>query len=275
MPLFHIFLLAIVQGITEFFPISSSGHLILTHAWLEGGESGAWKEDLIMDLAVHVGTLAAVLIYFRRDVAAMLAGLFHLARGRRGKDSSRLFLFVLVASLPVLAVGYLLHLWQPPWLRTVEVTAWCTLVYGVLLWWADRKFPATRTVEAMTWRDAALIGLAQTLSLIPGTSRSGITMTCARMLGFARPEAARYSLLLAIVATSAAGMLGAMDLAKADSAALTEQAAIAAVISCFAGFGAIAFMMRWLQKYSFAPFAIYRVILGLALLALIYGKVLV
>lgn len=272
MPLLHIAILALVQGITEFLPVSSSGHLLLTHALLGHGNSAdAWGDDLILDLAVHVGSLMAVLLYFRRDVLKMLGGFPSLLRGNLNNPHARLSLFLVVGSIPALALGFLLHKLQPGFLRSVEVVAWCTLIFGALLWIVDTKMPVKRSTSEMTLRDAILIGLAQAMALVPGTSRSGITMTAARGLGFSRTEAAHFSFLLSIIATAAAGSIGALDLLKADSVEMNYNAAAAAAFSFVASWVTIAFLMKMLRTWTFKPFAIYRLVLAAVLLGLIYS----
>lgn len=272
MPLLHIAILALVQGITEFLPISSSGHLLLTHAALSGGSvENAWEEDLILDLAVHVGSLLAVLLYFRRDVLKMLAGLAPLARGKISNPDARFDFYLIVASVPAIAAGFALHMLQPSFLRSVEIVAWCTLLYGILLWVVDKKSPVKKDIAAMTLKDAFLVGCAQALALIPGTSRSGITMTAARSLGLSRPDAARFSFLLSIIATAGAGALGAFELLKTGNADLTASAGAAALFSFLASLATVAFLMRWLRTWTFTPFAVYRIGLGLLLIGLIYS----
>ena len=258
MPLFHIVILAIIQGITEFLPISSSGHLILLHKLLGSDGLGT---DQIMDIAVHVGTLFAVFVYFHRD-------LLRMAKAGAGR---KMMLIIVVASLPAIAAGYAVHVFAPTWRDSIVVMGWTFIIFGILMGAADRFRPRDKTLADMTWKRALFIGLAQALSLVPGTSRSGITMTAARYLGFERVEAARFSLFLGIVAISGAGALGGLELLKADNAALSRDALIAACVSFTAGLGAISFMMRWLSKSSFTPFVIYRIILGVILLTLAYS----
>lgn len=277
MPLFHIVILAVIQGITEFLPISSSGHLVLAHALMNGevGAASQWADDLTMDVAAHVGTLFAVLLYFYRDLFSMVAGLWGFITRQAGTSADRrgfiLFVYMVLASLPVIAAGFALHAWEPAFLRSVEVLAWATIIFGVVLWGADRFAPTAKTLDALNWKSALLIGVAQVLALIPGTSRSGITMTAARALGFSRKEAAHFSLLLAIVAISGAGVLSGLDLWQSGDAALGLDAALAAFLSFLTALAAIALMMKWLEKSTFTPFAIYRVILGVILLGLIYS----
>ena len=269
MALYTIILLAVVQGITEFLPISSSGHLVLIHA--ASGQEGEWQQSLLMDVAVHVGTLFSVLLYFRKDVLKMLYGLKDCTGGKYNSEGAKLTLYVVISSLPVIAAGFALHVWQPSILRTIEVMAWATLIFGALLYVADQKSPATREIKDLTLKDAIMIGLSQALALIPGTSRSGITMTAARFLGFSRTESAHYSLLLAMVAISGAGMLGSLDLIESRDVALSIEALAAMALAFLSGLIAIHLMMKWLARASFTPFVIYRVILGIVLLIGVYS----
>lgn len=268
MALLPIFILALVQGITEFLPISSSGHLVLIHALGNDNMNAGWDDDLMMDVAVHVGTLFSVLVYFRRDLWMMVASML---RGFKGGDGRDLFVNIVVASVPVIIAGLAIHIMKPSWLRTLEVMAWATLIFGVLLWWVDSKKSHVREMKDMNIKDAIFIGISQSLALIPGTSRSGITMTAARFLGFSRSESAHFSLLLAIVAIVGAGTLEGRDLVASGNMVLTYDALIAAALSFVSGLVAVTLMMKWLEKSTFTLFAIYRIILGVALLALIYS----
>ena len=252
--------LALVQGITEFLPISSQGHLVLVPA-----VTGWPDQGLALDVAVHVGTLGAVMVYFRRDLGRMAAGV------ARRDDGGRLALQVALATVPVVLAGVALFALGAERLRSIEVIGWATLGFGVLLYAVDRTRPALRRLEQMTLGPAVLIGLAQVLALIPGTSRSGITMTAARALGFERREAARFSMLVSIPVIIAAGTLQAIALYDSGDAALTASAVFAAAMAFVAALGAIGFLMRWLARASFTPFVVYRVALGLALLAWAYA----
>lgn len=264
MPLFHLIILALVQGITEFLPISSSGHLVLAHAALGHGALSDQQEK-ILDIAVHVGTLLAVCVYFRADLWRLVKGGFDILLMRAGADR-RLALMVLVASLPVIAAGFVIHAFGAEMFDSVAVIGWTTLIFGIVLWWTDRFGGTARQVEGMTLRDAVMIGASQIIALIPGTSRSGITMTAARALGFERTEAARFSLLLSIVAIAGAGTLAGLDVIDIGSAAFNRDLFIGAGLSAVAAYVTIALMMRWLKTESFAPFAIYRVVLGIGLI---------
>jgi undecaprenyl-diphosphatase len=269
----HLLILAVVQGITEFLPISSSGHLVLT--WEVFDSLGqAVEQDaadrLVLDIAVHVGTLLAVLAYFWRDVFAMVLGGLRLLVGRM-TPGGRLFLYVVAATLPLIAAGVALKTTVALDLRGVEVVAWTTLGFGVLLYIADRMGMMIRRVEHMGIGSALAIGVAQILALIPGTSRAGITMTAARFLGFERAEAARFSMLLAIPAILGAGTLAGLDLHESGDLALTRAALLAALLAFIAALMAIAVLMQWLKRASFTPFVVYRILLGILLLALLYG----
>ena len=272
MILYHIILLAIIQGLTEFLPVSSSGHLGLFHCFTD--QCAKWdNENLTMDIAVHVGTLFSVLLYFWRDVVRMLLGAKDLGTGKHASDDSKLLQFVLISSIPVIIAGLILHAIEPDWLKTLHVIAWATIIFGVVLWWADTKTTATREMKDLTYKDALLIGLAQMLALIPGTSRSGITMTASRFLGYSRTDAAHYSMLLAMVAISGAGALISLGLIKDGNVQLGMDALIAVVLSFISGWVAIHLMMKFLQNSTFTVFAVYRIILGAGLLGLLYSGI--
>jgi len=261
----HIILLAVVQGITEFLPISSSGHLILAPAL-----TGSPDQGLLVDVAVHVGTLAAVLMYFWRDVFAMLGGFVRLFTGRINAGA-RLAIHIVLATIPVVAVGFYLKVSGiEEQLRSVEIIAWTTLGFGILLWIADKVGMTINRLEHMRWGGALFIGLAQVLALIPGTSRSGITMTAARFMGYERSDAAQFSMLMSIPVILGAGLLAGIDLQQAGNIALNEDILLAAGLSFLTALIAIAVLMNWLKRSSFTPFAIYRVLLGGGLLVWIY-----
>ncbi len=276
MPLLHIVILALIQGATEVLPVSSSAHLLLVHAFLH--EAGR-EENLIMDIALHVGTLMAVLIYFRRDLWTLVKNMprwFDKSRRSEGdRAGAKIVANVITASLPVIVAGLLIHVYDPSWSRSLAVLPWGLIGFGILLGIADRFMPSQLELGEMTWKKALFIGVAQIFSLVPGTSRSGVTMTAARFMGFKRVEAARFSLFLAIVAISGAGVLGGIGLLEENNAGLTSAALIGAVISCGASWVAIVVLMRWLATASFTPFVIYRILLGVALLVMMKMGVIV
>lgn len=268
----QIVILALVQGITEFLPISSSAHLVLVPV-----VSGWPDQGLVIDVSVHVGTLLAVLLYFRRDVAAAVAGFLRLFAGGSEREA-RLALQIAVASIPAFAAGLALHELAPRLFRAeganlafaVAVIAWANLVFALLLWLADRYGPRRHDVARLGYGGALAVGLAQALALIPGTSRSGVTMTAGRALGLTREEAARFSMLMAIPIILGAGALATKDVVEAGDATLGGDALLAAGLAFLSALAAIALLMRWLRHAGFTPFVIYRLVLGAALLGWLY-----
>lgn len=274
MLLLPIFILALVQGITEFLPISSSGHLVLTHWALQGSEAATnYEQNHLMDIAVHVGTLLAVLLYFRTDVCKLIEGSLGLLHKKKTDTKGRLAGLIIIASLPVIAVGAALHYLQPGFMNSLTVIAVANIVFALLLYISDRTETKIRTAEMLGVKEALFIGCMQVLALIPGTSRSGVTMTAARFLGLSRAEAARFSLLLAIIAIGGAGVLGIYDVIGTGNAQFGMGVLFAALISFIAAYIAITIMMRWLEKASFTPFVIYRLIFGVALIVLIQAGI--
>jgi len=265
LPILHILVLSIIQGATEFLPVSSSGHLILVPY-----ATGWPDQGLAIDVAAHLGTLVAVLVYFWRDVRLMFTGLWHLIFGRID-DGGRLVLFLLAATIPALATGYVVDQYFSGALRNPLIVAWALIGFGVVLYLADRIGVTVKRVNHMTLVQALVIGLAQVLAFIPGTSRSGITMTAARLLGYERGEAARFSFLLSIPAISAAGLWKGRNLIDGNDAEMLQSALLTMGFSAIAGFFAIAFLMAWVRRASFAPFVGYRVLLGILILWLIYS----
>ncbi|MEO9902570.1 undecaprenyl-diphosphate phosphatase [Nisaea sp.] len=265
MPILHLAILALVQGITEFLPISSSGHLVLVPYMMD------WKDQgLMLDVAVHVGTLGAVMVYAWREIGMMLTGFWKLVRGRVDQGT-RLMLQLIVGSIPVVIAGYTLNKYAGGMLRSVEIIGWTTLGFGLLLGLADRVGMTVRRLEHMSYGGALAIGMAQVLALIPGTSRSGITMTMARFLGFERADAARFSLLLSIPAIAGAGTLSGIELWQSGDVSLTRDAMTAAGLAFGSALVAITLMMTWLKHAGFMPFVVYRVLLGALLLYMVYA----
>jgi undecaprenyl-diphosphatase len=266
MTLFHLFIVAVIQGLTEFLPISSSGHLILLPEL-----TGMADQGQVIDVAVHVGTLGAVVLYFWRDVRAAAIGLGHLATARRNTGEARLALGLILATIPVILFGLALKLTGlDDSLRSMTVIGWTMLGFGLVLYWADQK--GEEVLDAKTWtpRHALIMGLWQAIALIPGTSRSGITITAARYLGYERHDAARLSMLMSIPTILASGvLLGAEVIATADAEA-ARNGAIAAAMAFVAALASLTFMMRLLRSVSFTPYVIYRVILGIVLLVIAY-----
>jgi len=261
----HIAILASVQGITEFLPISSSGHLVLVPiltGWLDQG--------LEIDIAVHVGTLGAVVCYFWRDSWSALNGLFQLF-GSRASADARLAANLVIATMPIIGAGAaviyfdMTDLW-----RSAEIIGWSMLGFGIFLFVADRVGITARHIEHMQAGAALAIGIAQVLALIPGTSRSGITITAARLLGFERGESARFSMLLSIPTIIAAGSVSVYGIMTAPTGTISSDAVVAAAYSLGAALLAIALLMAWLRRHNFTPFVVYRIILGAGLLYWVY-----
>ncbi len=266
MTFLHLFLVAMVQGLTEFLPVSSSGHLILLPL-----VTGFQDQGLMIDVAVHVGTLFAVILFFWRDVRLCLTGVPRLLRGRIDTDGSRLAFLLVIATVPVVVIGVILKLTDlVEALRSIKVIGWTMLIFGVVLYWADRQEPSPKTLKSWSIRDAVILGFWQAVALIPGTSRSGITITGARKLGYSRIEAARIAMLMSIPTIAASGVLLGVDLASSADWQGARDGAIAAGLSFVAALLALTLMMRLLKSVSFTPYVIYRVALGMILLWIAY-----
>jgi undecaprenyl-diphosphatase len=267
MTLLHLVLVALIQGITEFLPISSSGHLALLPDL-----TGMQDQGQVIDVAAHVGTLFAVVIYFWSDVRLALAGCLRLLRGKVDTPGARLALCLLIATVPVILAGLILNLTGlADAMRSVAVIGWTMLLFGLLLYWADQRGETTRTAEDWTMKHALVMGLWQAVALIPGTSRSGITITAARYLGYARTDAARLSMLMSIPTIFASGTLLAIEVVAAADAQAARDGAIVAIMSFLAALAALVVMMRLLRSVSYTPYVIYRVILGVILLWIAYS----
>lgn len=263
MPLIQLIVLALIQGITEFLPISSSAHLIFAPLAVDSWED----QGPLIDIAAHVGSLGAVFLYFRSETAMLFRGGLDTLQ-LKSSDDRRLFLYIAAATIPILllaAVFVTLDLTSA--LRSPVVIGWASIIFGVLLWHADRAPSEKHGLGRIGWKEALTIGAAQALALIPGASRSGITMTAARYMGWTRPEAARFSMLLAIPTILALGSFAGIELVREGAQADMAGAAIVAVLSFLSAYAAITFLMRLTQKISFTPFVIYRIFFGVLLLA--------
>ncbi|AZZ93665.1 undecaprenyl-diphosphate phosphatase [Hahella sp. KA22] len=260
----EIVVLALIQGLTEFLPISSSAHLILP------SEVWGWQDQgLAFDVAVHVGTLLAVMVYFRADIFNLLNGWFKQITGGGASQESRLAWAVILGTIPAGIAGVLLDSWIEENLRSALVIALATIGFGVLLGLADRK-EGTRDIDQFTLKDALVIGFSQALALIPGTSRSGITMTSALFLGLNRDTAARFSFLLSIPLIAAAGLFKGMELVGTGTSSQWSEIAGATLISAVSAYACIHLFLKFLQKIGFMPFVIYRMLLGAGLLIWLY-----
>jgi len=269
MDLLQIAVLAIVQGLTEFLPISSSAHLILFPRLV------GWEDQgLAFDVAVHLGTLGAVIWYFREELAGMSRDWLGSVRARRPVGDSRLAWAVLLGTIPVGLAGLLFKSLVETELRSPMVIAWATIGFGLLLWLADgvgRKTIQPRDERSLTWRDILLIGCAQAIALIPGTSRSGITMTAGLLLGLSRSAAARFSFLLSIPVIVLAGGLSLLDLLRGGHPVDWFAICVGAILSGVSAYLCIHLFLKLLERIGMLPFVIYRLILGTLLLFLFSG----
>ncbi len=254
-------LLAIVQGVTEFLPISSSGHLILLPVFTGFADQGP-----MIDIAVHVGSLLAIISYFFKDVISLGKGGFATIGIGSAPAERRLLWWIIIGTIPAVIVGLFLKTGgYLEGFRSTTLVGVNLIAYGIILGIADRIGKQTKSFEDMTLKDGIIVGLAQALALIPGTSRSGVTMSAARFLGYSRVEAARFSFLLSIPAVAGAGILIIPDLADA-SGELLKEAFITGVMTFLAAFATMTFLMQFLRKASMMIFVVYRVLMGAALL---------
>ena len=264
MDLIQIIILALIQGITEFLPVSSSAHLILVPLLTEWQDQG-----LAIDVAAHFGSLFAVVFYFRKDISRILfAGINSIIKKDISEIDSKLFWYLAIASIPVLVSGFLLHDFVSTYLRDPLIIAAASIVFGLLLWFADVTGKRIRQINSIRLRDAIIIGLAQALALVPGTSRSGITMTAALMLGLDRTSAARFSFLMAVPIILAAGAYESLKLIQMGIAVDINNFLITTFLSAISALLSIYVFMKFLDKIGMLPFVIYRVVLGVVLIVI-------
>lgn len=262
----QVIILALVQGLTEFLPISSSAHLILVPVVT------GWKDQgLAFDVAVHVGTLAAVVAYFRIEILAMARAWIASLRTHRLDADARLAWSVAFATIPVGLAGLLFHDDIERYLRSPLVIAITTIVFGLLLGWADHSARRQRNEYSLDWRDVLVIGIAQALALIPGTSRSGITITAGLALGLTASAAARFSFLLSIPVILLAGGLATLELLDQGSAIQQWQTLFwGAVLAALSAYYSIHFFLKLLTRIGMLPFVVYRVLLGIGILLIFH-----
>ena len=263
MTLIQIIVLALVQGLTEFLPISSSAHLILVPVLSDWPDQG-----LAFDVAVHVGTLSAVVWYFRQEVMRMTTDWVGSVRQRQQVGESRLAWAVIWGTLPVVVAGLLFHDLVDTVLRSPVVIAWATIGFGLLLWLADVVGQRQRNEHDLNWRDVVVIGVAQALALIPGTSRSGITMTAGLFMGLTREAAARFSFLLSIPTILMAGGYKGLKLLEQSLAVDWLAMGLGIVLSALTAYLCIHLFLKLLERIGMFPFVLYRLVLGAVLLYL-------
>jgi undecaprenyl-diphosphatase len=266
---FEAIILGIVQGLTEFLPISSTANLRIVPEIFGWGDPGA-----AFTAVIQLGTMAAVVLFFWRDllriISAWLRSLW-TAELRGGLDA-RMGWYIIVGTIPIGVLGLSFKNEIETGARDLRIIGWVLILFGIILWAVDKYRPQDKTVNDLGWRDGLLYGLAQSLALIPGVSRSGATITAGRALMYTREDAARFSFLLSIPAVVLSGLFEARKLGEAGGPAWGPTI-VATVIAFVVGYAAIAWLLRWLTSHSMLVFAVYRVVVGVIVLALVYGGV--
>ncbi len=257
--------LAIVQGLTEFLPVSSSGHLVLFPRLFGWSDQG-----LAFDVAVHVGTLLAVLLYFRRDLVPLVSGGFGWLAGKRDDPYGRLAINLALASIPVFVAGYLAKDFIEQVLRSPAIVAFQLAVFGIVLYLADRMSSKSRNEQSLSIGEAMIIGCAQAVALVPGTSRSGITMTAGLALGLTRESAARFAFLLSVPGIAGAGVYEGYKFATSNTAVALNEILIGVGVSALVGYACIAFFLRYIPRIGFLPFTVYRLLLAAVVVGVFY-----
>lgn len=257
----QIVVLSLVQGISEFLPVSSSAHLILVPVFSDWPDQG-----LAFDVALHLGSLAAVLIYFRDDIQRMIVSWCRSVAGRGTDQDGKLAWWVILATIPVGVAGLLFKDIIEQYARSPMVLAFGLIAFGLLLGLADWRFRGSRSEYQLSWKDALWIGIGQALALIPGTSRSGITITVALLLGMGREAAARFSFLLSIPVIILAGGLEACELLQSGIDVHWGDLAIGTLLSGVSAYLCIHFFLSFIKRIGMQPFVVYRVLLGIALI---------
>ncbi len=249
----EIFILSLIQGVSEFLPVSSSAHFVLFSEYYEFN-----NQNLLIDISLHLGSLIAIIFYFRRD-------LFNFVQNKS------FLIKIILGTIPIIPVGYILYKTELiNFLRSLEVIGWMSLIFGILLYISD-KFEITKKIDTeFTNSSAVIIGLFQVLALIPGVSRSGITITSGRLLGFSRLDSAKISFFLSIPTLGAASLLGIYNIYKEGSAELNFLAIIAVIFSFIFSYFTIVLFLNFIKKFSLNVFVIYRIILSLFILAVVY-----
>ena len=247
----EIFILSLIQGIAEFLPISSSSHLIIISEFIN-----FQQQDLIIDVSLHIGSFIAVIVYFQKDLLSFFR-------------NKKLFLKIIIASLPVMLIGFLLvHTGLIEKIRNIKVIGWTTLIFGVLLFVSDQFKLDNHLYKNLNYRTAIIIGLFQVLSLIPGVSRSGITITAARFLNFNRVDSAKISFLLSIPTLGAVSIFGIMSLLSSENADFSSLSLFCILLSFTFSYITIKFFLKFLRRFDLKVFVIYRVLLGIGILLL-------
>ena len=249
----EILILSAIQGISEFLPVSSAAHLVLVSKYY-----AFTNQNLLIDICLHLGSLIAIIIYFRND-------LFHFIKNKS------FLIKIIVGTIPIIPVGYILYQTRLiDQLRNLEVIGWMSLIFGILLYVSDKSKVTKKIDTKFTNKSAVIIGLFQVLALIPGVSRSGITITSGRLLGFNRFDSAKISFFLSIPTLAAASLLGIYNIYKEESTELNFLAIIAVIFSFIFSYITIALFFKFIKKFSLNIFIIYRIVLSLFILAIVY-----
>lgn len=260
----HVVYLALIQGFTEFLPISSSAHLILPSQLFGWPDQGP-----VFDVTVHVGTLLAIIVYFWRDIIRLFKAWWQSVVHKQTSTDSHLAWMIVLATLPAIIFGGLFSHWIEVYTRSAGVIAATTLIFGALLGWVDLQAPQRHDEKAIGIKHALYIGFAQALAIIPGTSRSGITMTAARQLGYTREAAARFSFLLSIPVILGAATLLSVEVAHTPVTIPWHQLGLGFVLSFVSALICISLFLKWITRIGMLPFVIYRLLLGVALVWLV------
>ena len=266
MTIFQALILGVLQGLTEFLPVSSSAHLALAPLLF------GWRDPgLAFDVALHLGTLVALLWYFRADWAALVRGAINIARTRRvSNDDERRVILLVIATIPAAVGGLVLEDYAETVFRAPQITAVMLIVMGIALWAADRFSTRERQLDSLRMRDAIVIGLAQVAALVPGVSRSGSTMTAGRALGIDRPSAARFSFLMSMPITAAAVILKTPEVIREQG--VSAPLVVGVLAAALSSWLAIAVLLRYLVRHSFGIFALYRIALGIFTLVVLNAR---
>jgi undecaprenyl-diphosphatase len=249
----EIFILALIQGVSEFLPISSAAHFVLISKYYEFN-----NQNLLIDICLHLGSLIAIIFYFRKD-------LFNFIQNKR------LLIKILIGTIPIIPVGYILYqTGLINHLRNLEIIGWTTLIFGIILYISDKAKSNKNIITDFTNKSAIIVGLFQVISLIPGVSRSGITITSGRFLGFNRFDSAKISFFLSIPTLAAASVLGVYNIYKEGSAELNFLAIIAVIFSSIFSYFTIALFLNYIRKFNLNVFVIYRIFLSLLILFIVY-----
>lgn len=270
----HLVLISVIQGLTDPLPVSSSGHLVLFHQLVGGGElsGAAAAQAREIDIAVHIGTLGALIFYFWHDVRQLTKGSVHMILGKASSAEAKMLQYLFVASVPAVIAGFLLAQLDAEFFYDLERLAILNIVFGLLLYVADKWGKNILSIDNMSFKASLFFGLSQVLALIPGVSRSGVTMTAGRAMGFDRMSAAKFSLLMALIITAGAGAMGIYSvLGNGGFSSSTAQFLWAIGLSFIASYVALVLLMKFLKNYDFTPFMIYRVLFGVVILGAIYS----